>query len=143
MNIQSAITTQTINGNGLEPTPISIISPILIVGIVTLVFYLNSSLFWVKEQGEMVFILRKYDTVPLSKKGMYTSKFKIIISNLLTFLFGAIVIYIVMLLLNSYFVVDIMFNLWEVFLLLLLSTISLIVILIIDLFQDAKTKREI
>ena len=75
--------------------------------------YLNHYL-WVKQQGKNVFILRKYDMVPLSKKQMYSSKIKIIINNQVTLLVIATILYIVALLMNSYFEINIMKNLGTV-----------------------------
>lgn len=128
---------------GLEVTPVSLINIVLILGIIALIIDLNNHLFWIKEQGEKVFILRKYDTLPLSKKEIYSSKFKIIISNLVTFLIGSIIVYLVALLINSHFIVNIMHNILEILLLILFSTISLLILLVINISQDNKTKREI
>lgn len=128
---------------GLDGKSISIINPILIGGIIILTLYLNTHLFWVKEQGKMVFILRKYDMIPLSRKEMYSSKIKIIINSQVTFLVTSTIIYIVSLLMNSYFEVNIMKNIWELLLMILLSISLMVIILITNLLEDYKTKRKI
>lgn len=144
IQVQSNITShKVIWGKGLEAKPISIINPILIVGIIILTLYINHHLFWVKEQGKNVFILRKYDMIPLSKKEMYSSKIKIIINNQVTLLVIATILYIVALLMNSYFEINIMKNIWELLQMILLSISLIMIVLIINLLQDRKTKGEI
>lgn len=130
-------------GRGLNEQPISIINPILIGGIILLTIYLNTHLFWIKEQGKMIFILRKYDMIPLSKKEMYSSKIKIIINNQVIFLVVSIMIYIASLVMNSYFTINIMKNIWELLVMILLSISLIIIILIRNLLEDYKTKRKI
>lgn len=130
-------------GRGVDEKPISIINPMLIGGIIILTIHLNTHLFWIKEQGKMVFILRKYDMIPLSKKEMYSSKIKIIINNQVTFLVISTILYIVSLFMNSYFEINIMKNIWELVQMALLSMSLIIIILIINLMQDKKTKGEI
>lgn len=130
-------------GRGLDAKPISIINPILVAGIIILTIHLNTHLFWIKEQGKMVLILRKYDMIPLSKKEMYSSKIKIIINNQVTFLVISTILYIVSLLMNSYFEINIIKNIWELVQMALLSMSLIIIILITNLMQDKKTKNEI
>ncbi|GAA0107686.1 MULTISPECIES: hypothetical protein [Clostridium] len=142
--IQSDVSShKVIWGKGLDPKPISFINPILVFGVIILTLYLNNHLFWIKEQGKRVFILRKYDTIPLSKKEMYSSKFKIIINNLLTFLLGDIIIYIGTMMFNSYLEIDILMNIVEILKVILVSVILIGFLLIINLIQDNKTKREV
>lgn len=142
--IQSDITRyKVIWGKGLDAKPISLINPILIGGIIILTIHLNTHLFWIKEQGKMVFILRKYDMIPLSKKEMYSSKIKIIMNNQVNLLVIATILYVVALLMNSYFEINILKNIWELLLMILLSITLIVIILIINLMQDHKTKREI
>jgi hypothetical protein len=141
--IQSAVSSHKIIwGKGLDAKPIPFINHILIFGVIMLTLYLNSHLFWIKEQGKRVFILRKYDTIPLSKKEMYSSKFKIIINNLAIFLVGDTIIYIGTMLFNSYFEIDIWKNVLQILQVISSSVILIGLLLVINLIQDNKTKRE-
>ncbi len=141
--IQSDVSShKVIWGKGLDPKPISFINPILVFGVIILILYLNNHLFWINEQGKRVFILRKYDTIPLSKKEMYSSKLKIIINNLLTFLLGDIIIYAGTMMFNSYLEIDIWMNVMEILQVLSASAILIGFLLIINLIQDNKTKKE-
>ena len=74
---------------------------------------------------------------------MYSSKFKIIINNLLTFLLGDIIIYIGTMMFNSYLEIDILMNIVEILQVFLVSVILIGFLLIINLIQDNKTKREV
>lgn len=142
--IQSDISShKVIWGKGLEAKPISFINPIVIFGVIILTLYLDRHLFWIKEQGKRVFILRKYDTIPLSKKEMYSSKLKIIINNLLIFLFGDSIIYIATMMFNSYSKINIWMNIVEILQVILVSIILIGFLLIKNLIQDNKSKREI
>lgn len=128
---------------GLDIKDISIINPVLVAGLIILTIHLNTHLFWIKEQGKNVFILRKYDMIPLSKKNMYSSKIKIIINNQVTFLVLSTITYIVSLFMNSYFEVNLIKNIWELLQMILLLISLIIIILITNLMQDHKTKKEI
>ncbi|WP_291651241.1 hypothetical protein [Clostridium sp.] len=142
--IQSDISShKVIWGKGLEAKPISFINPIVIFGVIILTLYLDRHLFWIKEQGKRVFILRKYDTIPLSKKEMYSSKLKIIINNLLIFLLGDSIIYIATMMFNSYSKINIWMNIVEILQVILVSIILIGFLLIKNLIQDNKSKREI
>lgn len=127
--------------DGLNTEPITFINNILVFGIITLVIYLNYHLFWVKEQGKRVFIIRKYDIIPLSKKELYRSKFRIIIENISMFIIGAIIIYIVTLLFNAYFEFNIIANIYELFKVIIGITIIMVAVLIVNKLEDYKTKR--
>lgn len=144
ISVQSNVSAhKVIFGKGLEAKPISFINPIVVLGILTLTLYLNFHLFWIKEQGKRVFILRKYDTIPLEKKEMYTAKFKIIFHNLSIFLLSSIVIYIGVLIFNSYLEIDILKNIFEIIGISILTAILLILLLAINLLQDKKSKKEL
>lgn len=141
ITIQSSITShKIIFGSGLKEKPLSFITYPLIVGIIYLIIYLNTNLFWIKEQGEKVFILRKYDIIPIDSKDLYISKFKIIINYVIKFIFYSILTYILALLFNSYKEIDIIKNLLEVIKVFLFSILALAIILITNIIQDKKTK---
>lgn len=142
--IQSSISSyKVIWGKGLGPKPIPFINPILIFGVVIITLYLNKHLFWIKEQGEQVFILRKYDSIPLSKKEIYSSKLKIIINYLATLLLGDILIYGAIMIFNSYLEINIWKNIIELLLVFLLSAFLICILLVLNLIQDNKTKKQI
>lgn len=142
--IQSDISSHKVLwGKGLDPKPISIINPILVFGIIILTLYLNKHLFWIKEQGKRVFILRKYDAIPLSKKEIYSSKFKIIVNNLLIFLLGDIIIYAGTMIFNSYLKINVWMNVIEIIQVVSASVILIGFLIVINLIQDNKTKMEV
>ena len=144
INVQSNVSYEIIAiKNGADKQPIPFINSIVIFGSIILILYLNYHLFWIKEQGKKVFILRKYDTIPLSKKEMYSSKFKIIINNFFQFLFGAIIIYIVILLFNNYYEFNIINNIFDILKILLFSSVLIGVVLVINLFEDYNSKKAI
>ena len=95
INVQSNVSYEiTAIKNGADMKAIPFINSTVVLGSIILIIYLNYHLFWIKEQGKKIFILRKYDIIPLSKKEIYYYKFRIIINNFFGFLFGAMIIYI-------------------------------------------------
>ena len=88
-------------------------------------------------------LLRKYDIIPLSKKEIYYSKFKIMINNFFGFLFGAMIIYIGILIFNSYYEFNIINNIFDILKILLFSSVLIGVVLVINLFEDYNSKRYI
>lgn len=143
ITIQSSITShKIIFGSGLEPKPLSLITYPLIVGIIYIIIYLNNNLFWIKEQGEKVFILRKYDIIPIDSKDLYISKFKIIISYVIKYIIYSILTYILALLFNSYKEIDVIKNLIEIIKISLFSTLVLAIILAANILQDKKSKNK-
>ncbi|GAA0751021.1 hypothetical protein [Clostridium sartagoforme] len=144
VNTQSNVTAhKVIWGKAIDAKPISLINPIMVLGIITITLYLNHHLFWIKEQGKKVFIIRKYDSIPIDKKEMYIAKFKIIISNLITFIIASIIIYIGILLFNSYLEIDIFKNILDVLQIGILSITLLIIIYTINIIQDKKSKNQL
>lgn len=104
INVQSNVSYEIMAiKNGEDMKAIPFINSTVVLGSILLIIYLNYHLFWIKEQGKKIFILRKYDIIPLSKKEIYYSKFKIMINNFFGFLFGAMIIYIGILIFNSYY----------------------------------------
>lgn len=82
INVQSNVSYEiTAIKNGADMKAIPFINSTVVLGSIILIIYLNYHLFWIKEQGKKIFILRKYDIIPLSKKEIYYSKFRIIINN--------------------------------------------------------------
>ena len=96
-----------------------------------------------KGAGKQVFILRKYDSIPLSKKEIYSSKLKIIINYLATLLLGDILIYGATMIFNSYLEINIWKNIIELLLVFLLSAFLICILLVLNLIQDNKTKKQI
>ena len=144
INVQSNVSYEIIAiKNGADKQPIPFINSIVIFGSIILILYLNYHLFWIKEQGKKVFILRKYDMIPLSKREIYFSKFRIIINNFFEFLFGAIIIYILILLFNDYYEFNIINNIFDILKILLFSIVLIVVILVINLFEDYNSKKAI
>lgn len=144
INVQSNVSYEIIAiKNGADKQPIPFINSIVIFGSIILILYLNYHLFWIKEQGKKVFILRKYDMIPLSKREIYFSKFIIIINNFFQFLFGAIIIYIVILLFNNYYEFNIINNIFDILKILLFSSVLIGVVLVINLFEDYNSKKAI
>ena len=141
--VQSEITSHTvIFGDGLEAEPLSFITYPLILGIIYLIMYLNSHLFWIKEQGKRVFILRKYDIIPIDRKEMYTAKFKIIIEFIVKYIVYSIIIYGISLVFNSYNEINLVKNFIDILAISLLSVLALAILLFINILQDKKTKKE-
>lgn len=127
--------------NGADMKAIPFINSTVVIGSIILIIYLNYHLFWIKEQGKKIFILRKYDIIPLSKKEIYYSKFRIIINNFFGFLFGAMIIYIGILLFNSYYEFNIINNIFDILKILVFSGVLIGVVLVINLFEDYNSKR--
>lgn len=76
--------------------------------------YLNSHLFWIKEQGKKVFILRKYDIIPIDRKEIYTAKFKIIIEYVIKYIIYSVFTYILALVFNTYKEINLFKNFIEI-----------------------------
>ena len=141
--LQSNVSThKVIFGKGLDSIPLPLINPILLFGIIILTAYLNNKLFFIKEQGEKIFILRKYDIIPLTKKDMYIAKFKIIISYIISFILMSIELYIITMLINSYKEISILKNILEIFFVLIFSIFTLIIFFVLNLIQDIKSKKK-
>ena len=69
INVQSNVSYEiTAIKNGADMKAIPFINSTVVLGSIILIIYLNYHLFWIKEQGKKIFILRKYDIIPLSKK---------------------------------------------------------------------------
>ena len=135
INVQSNVSYEiTAIKNGADMKAIPFINSTVVLGSIILIIYLNYHLFWIKEQGKKIFILRKYDIIPLSKKEIYYSKFRIIINNFFGFLFGAMIIYIGILLFNSYYEFNIINNILDILKILLFSGVLIGVVLVINLF---------
>ena len=49
------------------------------IGIVLEMFYLNRRIFWIRERGRLTFLLRKYDTLPVSRRDLYIAKEKVML----------------------------------------------------------------
>lgn len=144
ITVQSDITRhKVIFGSGIEAEPLSFITYPLILGIVILIMYLNSHLFWIKEQGKKVFILRKYDIIPIDRKEIYTAKFKIIIEYVIKYIIYSIFTYILALVFNSYKEINLLKNSIEIIEVFLLALLVLAIVLFINILQDKKTKKEI
>ena len=142
INVQSNVSYEiTAIKNGADMKAIPFINSTVVLGSIILIIYLNYHLFWIKEQGKKIFILRKYDIIPLSKKEIYYSKFRIIINNFFGFLFGAMIIYIGILLFNSYYEFNIINNILDILKILLFSGVLIGVVLVINLFEDYNSKR--
>ena len=142
INVQSNVSYEiTAIKNGADMKAIPFINSTVVLGSIILIIYLNYHLFWIKEQGKKIFILRKYDIIPLSKKEIYYSKFRIIINNFFGFLFGAMIIYIGILLFNSYYEFNIINNILDILKILLFSGVLMGVVLVINLFEDYNSKR--
>lgn len=103
MQIQSETTLQ-INaltagmgiGEGVILTPESPISfghSAFWIGIVLEMFYLNHRLFWIRERGRYTFLLRKYDTLPVSRRDLYIAKGKVMLKAYGIYLIASLVIY--------------------------------------------------
>ena len=142
INVQSNVSYEiTAIKNGADMKAIPFINSTVVIGSIILIIYLNYHLFWIKEQGKKIFILRKYDIIPLSKKEIYYSKFRIIINNFFGFLFGAMIIYIGILLFNSYYEFNIINNIFDILKILVFSGVLMGVVLVINLFEDYNSKR--
>ena len=142
INVQSNVSYElTSIKNGADMKAIPFINSTVVLGSIILIIYLNYHLFWIKEQGKKIFILRKYDIIPLSKKEIYYSKFRIIINYFFGFLFGAMIIYIGILLFNSYYEFNIINNILDILKILLFSGVLIGVVLVINLFEDYNSKR--
>lgn len=142
INVQSNVSYEiTAIKNGADMKAIPFINSTVVLGSIILIIYLNYHLFWIKEQGKKIFILRKYDIIPLSKKEIYYYKFRIIINNFFGFLFGAMIIYIGILLFNSYYEFNIINNILDILKILLFSGVLIGVVLVINLFEDYNSKR--
>ena len=140
IQIQSEISyNKVLSKNSDNVISVSFISGILII---FLIFYLSEKLFWIKEQGHKVFIIRKYDSIPISKKEIYISKFKVIVYNSLIFMFGAIIIYIGTLIFNDYFHLNVVKDIFSTIKFSLFIIILIMIIFTINIFEDYRSKRK-
>lgn len=143
IQIQSEISyNKVLLKNSDKVISVSFISGILIIGIVFLIFYLSEKLFWIKEQGHKVFIMRKYDSIPISKKEIYISKFKVIVYNSLIFMFGAMIIYIGTLIFNDYFYLNVVKDIFSTIKFSVFIIILIMIIFTINIFEDYRSKRK-
>lgn len=65
------------------------------------------------------------------------------INNFFGFLFGAMIIYIGILIFNSYYEFNIINNIFDILKILLFSSVLIGVVLVINLFEDYNSKRYI
>ena len=63
------------------------------IGIVLEMFYLNRRLFWIRERGRLTFLLRKYDTLPVSRRDLYIAKAKVMLKAYAIYLIAFLIIY--------------------------------------------------
>ena len=68
--------------------------------------YLNFRLFWIREQGELVFLMKKYEILPISTKDIFQAKWKIMVQAGIAYLIWNAGFYAGVMLLNLYPMVD-------------------------------------
>lgn len=64
--------------------------------------YMNYKLFYIKEQGQRVFLPKKYEITPLTLREIYAAKFRIIINASVIYLLCSIGFYYFVLFMNQY-----------------------------------------
>ena len=57
------------------------------------VTYLNRKLFFIKEQGKTIYLLKKYEIVPIRKIHMYQIRIRIMAEMILVFVAGSLAVY--------------------------------------------------
>lgn len=73
----------------------------MVLGMIIVVCYLNNKLFFVKEQQKRVYIIRKYEMVPVRVKTMYAAKIRIMTETLAAMIVGSVGIYFLALAANK------------------------------------------
>lgn len=90
-----------------EPLKPIIYKPgVLFWGVIVLVCYLNSKMFYVKERGKNVYLLEKYRITPVSIKRMYQVKLRIMLETVFVLIFFTIPVYFFVLVANKHFMIE-------------------------------------
>lgn len=143
MNQMAQVTSNDILAKKGEPQfPIVFLDFWMIGGVFCLISYLNLHLFWIKEQGKRVFILRKYDTIPLSKSEIYSAKMRLIIRYVLLYWIWTIIIHAGTQALVLYVSIDPLKSVLDISFLFGFSILLLGIYFIIIRFYDMKTMKE-
>lgn len=71
-----------------------------------LVWYLNSKLFFIKEQGKMEYIFEKYKMLPIRTQTLYLIKIRIMMENSFLCIAGIVFAYLLTLGINEYIKLD-------------------------------------
>lgn len=90
---------------GIE-APIEYRTGALVFGMLVLGFYLCDKLFYVKERGKKVKIMKKYEIVPIHAKAFYRVKMRIAVETMLALIVGSVLIYFFVLVANQHFFID-------------------------------------
>ena len=72
---------------------IPLLNGILYLIILYMAFYMNKRLFWIRERGKTVLLVRKYDALPIDRKHYYTEKTKFALRKWLLLFCWCILIY--------------------------------------------------
>lgn len=108
VNLNTRVSNYTILYNtGATAQPVPYINTILFFSITILILYLNQQIFWMKEQGKKVFIVRKYKMLPITKQEIYGGDIRIMMERLSEFIIGSIVVYWLTIFLNGYTLISV------------------------------------
>lgn len=72
---------------------IPLMNGILYLVILYMAFYMNKRLFWIRERGKTVLLVRKYDALPIDRKKYYSEKMKFALRKWLLLFFWCVLIY--------------------------------------------------
>lgn len=72
---------------------IPLLNGILYLVILYMAFYMNKRLFWIRERGKTVLLVRKYDALPVDRKKYYSEKMKFALRKWLLLFFWCVLIY--------------------------------------------------
>lgn len=107
-----------------------------------LIAYLNGKLFWIKEQGENVFLPTKYEITPLTRREVWLVKIGIMVKTVVIYLFCTIGTYYFAIVATSFPVTDYMRGFNEIGAVILWSVIFVISFLVGDLFLQWRAEQD-
>lgn len=107
-----------------------------------LIAYLNGKLFWIKEQGENVFLPAKYEITPLTRKTVWTVKIGIMIRAIIIYLLCTIATYYFTILAASFPMADGRRSLREIGMAVLWAAVFALFFLAGDLLAQWRAERD-
>lgn len=140
INDSQAVATYIEWGNDTKVLPYSITS-LCIWGSIYLV-YLNRKLFFIKEQGKTVYLLKKYKIVPIRKKTLYQIRIRIMLEMILLFVAASYGLYLFTAIAN-HLPTEGLTIVWKMLILMVvLIAVMVIILFASDLYQERKGRKQ-
>lgn len=131
---------QELKKQGKAFPPLSYI--INIFGVVFFVCYLNQKLFYIKERGKSVYMIPKYEILPIRKRTWYFVKLRILAEQLFVLLAGSVAVYLFLSFANQLDKLDSYLLLKIRFLFRFAVVFTLLTVLIMDISQEYRLRRK-